>query len=89
MREPLVTDSQWEKIAPLLPQPRRRRRGRPPKPNRVVFEAILRILRSGARWRDPPRDFGGRPRCVLETAPALGGPGNLATDVANLPLRTG
>jgi len=57
MSGPLVTDSQWEEIAPLLPQPKRRSRGRPPKPNHVVFESILWILRSGARWRDLPRDF--------------------------------
>jgi transposase len=61
MREPLVSDVQWRKIEPLLPQPKRRRRGRPPKANRVVFEAILWILRSGARWRDLPRDFGVSP----------------------------
>ena len=58
MREPLVSDAQWNKIEPLLPAPKRKRRGRPPKSNRVVFEAILWILRSGARWRDLPSDFG-------------------------------
>lgn len=58
MRQPLLTDKQWEKIEPLLPKPKRKRSGRPPKPNRVVMEGILWVLRSGARWRDLPSDFG-------------------------------
>jgi hypothetical protein len=37
---------------------RRRTRGRPPKDPRCVFEGILWVLRTGARWRDLPKDFG-------------------------------
>jgi transposase len=62
MRKPLLTDSQWKKIEPLLPKPKTprkgKRRGRPPKPHRLVLEGILWILRTGARWQDLPRDFG-------------------------------
>jgi transposase len=58
MREPLLTEAQWQKVEPLLPKPKRRTRGRPPKNNRQVFEGILWILRTGARWRDLPTDFG-------------------------------
>jgi transposase len=53
-----LTDTQWEKIRPLLPQPKRSRRGgRPPADNRACLEGILWVLRSGARWKDLPKDF--------------------------------
>ena len=58
MRQPLLSDPQWEKIQPLLPKIKRRRRGRPPKDNRVVLEGILWVLKTGARWRDIPSDLG-------------------------------
>ena len=58
MRRPLLSDAQWEKIQPLLPKLKRHRRGRPPKDNRVVLEGILWVLKTGARWRDIPRDIG-------------------------------
>ena len=58
MRQPLLSDSQWEKIQPLLPKLKRHRRGRPPKDNRVVLEGILWVLKTGARWRDVPSDIG-------------------------------
>lgn len=52
---PLLTDRQWEKIAPFLPQPRKSRcGGRPWADNRRILEGILWILRSGARWQDLP-----------------------------------
>ena len=58
MRQPLLSDAQWEKIQPLLPKLKRRRRGRPPKDNRVVLEGILWVLKTGARWRDVPKEIG-------------------------------
>ena len=58
MRQPSLSDTQWQKIQPLLPKRRRRRRGRPPKENRVVLEGILWVLKTGARWRDVPSDLG-------------------------------
>ena len=55
---PLLTETQWRKIAPLLPKPPRHRRGgRPWIENRRVLEGILWILRSGARWQDPRRNI--------------------------------
>lgn len=54
-----LTDKQWERIEPLLPKQKVRRdgRGRPWKNNREVFNGIVWILRSGARWKDLPKEF--------------------------------
>ena len=53
-----LTDHQWEKIAPLLPRPRTSSKGgRKPVPNRRCLEGILWVLRSGARWKDLPREY--------------------------------
>jgi len=59
MRDPsLLNDRQWEVIKALLPKARRRRkRGRPRAEERMVLEGILWVLRSGARWRDLPREY--------------------------------
>jgi transposase len=55
---PLLTEAQWQKIAPLLPKPRQHRKGgRPWIENRRVLEGILWILRSGARWQDLPEKY--------------------------------
>jgi transposase len=55
---PLLTETQWKKIAPLLPKPPKQRQGgRPWIENRLVLEGILWILRSGARWQDMPERF--------------------------------
>ncbi len=50
-----VTEKQWKEIGPLLP--RLRSSGRPWKNNRLVFEGILWILRTGARWKDLPERY--------------------------------
>lgn len=55
---PLISDTQWELIAPLLPEPEPSSRGgRRPVPNRPCFEGLLWVLRSGARWKDMPDRF--------------------------------
>lgn len=54
----LLTEVQWKKIAPLLPKPRKHRKGgRPWIENRRVLDGILWILRSGARWQDLPEEY--------------------------------
>ena len=54
----LLTEAQWQKIAPLLPKPPQQRKGGLPWiENRRVLEGILWILRSGARWQDMPEKF--------------------------------
>jgi transposase len=50
-----LTNEQWEKIAPLLPEFKLSPRGGPkPTPNRPCFEGILWMLRTRARWKDLP-----------------------------------
>ena len=57
-RDVLLTEEQWIKIAPLLPAPQASRKGGPkPIENRPVFEGILWVLRSGARWKDLPERY--------------------------------
>ncbi len=58
MQQRFLSESQWQRIEPLLPKLKRRKRGRPPKDNRVVLEGILWGLKTGARWRDIPSDIG-------------------------------
>ncbi len=54
-----ITDEQWERIKPHLPaRTRSSKGGRPRADDRACFEGILWILRSGARWKDLPRDRG-------------------------------
>lgn len=53
-----VTDEQWARIEPHLPKYKPSRKGgRPPAPDREVFEGILWVLRSGARWKDLPAEY--------------------------------
>ena len=51
-----LTDSQWNKIKYLFPEPRKV--GRRPLNPRTIFNAILWIMKSGARWRDLPTRYG-------------------------------
>ena len=50
-----LTDSQWNKIKFLFPK---KKVGRPPLNPRIVFNAIMWLLRSGGRWRDLPPCYG-------------------------------
>ena len=55
---PLLSDAQWEQIAPLLPRTRKNPRGGRPRANdRKVLEGLLWMLRSGARWQDLPEQY--------------------------------
>ena len=51
-----VTDKQWEIIKAQLPKPKTT--GRPALNPRTVFNAILWILSSGAKWRYLPKEYG-------------------------------
>ena len=62
----VVSDAFWERVEPLIPQrpgrPTRRKfarkpgGGRKPKDARVVFEAIVYVLRTGCQWKALPRE---------------------------------
>ena len=57
MDRTVLSDAQWERLAPLLP-------GKPGDPgrhardNRLFLEAVLWVARTGAPWRDLPESFG-------------------------------
>nr|WP_276612365.1 transposase [Kineococcus vitellinus] len=51
-------DAQWQLLQPLLPQPDRRRGGRPlVHPRRLVIDTILYVLTTGCPWRAIPHDL--------------------------------
>ena len=51
-----LTNSQWERLQPLLP-PQKPKTGRPAHDHRTISNGILWRLRTGAPWRDlPERD---------------------------------
>lgn len=52
-----LTDAQWELIADLFPVGNFKT-GRRPRDRRVILNAILWVLRTGARWRDVPTEYG-------------------------------
>src|SRR3954465_2091335 len=53
-----LTDQQWELVQGLFPPPART--GRPRRDRREILDGILRILRTGAPWRDLPTELGPR-----------------------------
>ena len=50
-----VSDEQWNQIKDIFP---RAKTGKPPKDNRIMFNAILWLARSGAAWADIPERYG-------------------------------
>ena len=58
-RQVLLSEAQWEILCPLFPEPKRRKddRVRPWASNRSCLEGILRVLRTGARWRNLPGEY--------------------------------
>jgi len=54
----MLTDDQWARVAPLLPEHAPHfKGGRPWVDDRECLEGILWLLRNGARWRDIPVDL--------------------------------
>lgn len=62
-----ISDAFWVKVAPLVPHAVRpkglkfRRKpggGRKPIPDRVIFAAIVYVLRTGMQWKALPKSFG-------------------------------
>ncbi len=52
-----ITNNQWNRIKHFFPD-RTGEKGRPPKNHRMMVNAILWILRTGAPWRDLPPCYG-------------------------------
>ena len=61
----VVTDQFWQRVEPLVPlrvpsphkqYVRKPGAGRPPKPARQVFEAIVYVLRTGCQWKALPAE---------------------------------
>ena len=57
MDRDLLSDAQWERIAALLPG-KEGDPGRSGEDKRLFVEAVLRLVRAGAPWRDLPPRFG-------------------------------
>ena len=48
-----VTDQQWIRLEPWRPKPKPLAKGGPkPRGNRKVFDGIIRLWPTGARWND-------------------------------------
>ena len=52
-----LTDSEWSKLAPLLP-PQKPPRGRPAVDHRRILNGIAWKLSTGVPWRDLPERYG-------------------------------
>ena len=62
MIEELVPDGLWERVAPLLPPPKPRRRrypGRRPIDDRAALAGIVFVLRTGIAWTQLPTSLVG------------------------------
>ncbi len=51
-----LTEAQWNRIKFIFERPEKV--GRPSLNPRIVFNALMWILKSGARWRDLPARYG-------------------------------
>jgi transposase len=52
-----LTNTQWERLQPLLP-PQKPPTGRPAVDHRRILNGLLWLLRTGAPWRDLPERYG-------------------------------
>ncbi|MGH8782280.1 transposase [Paraburkholderia sp.] len=54
-----VTDEEWQRVAPLIPElePRRDMRGRPLANTRAVLNGVLWVIYSSATWSSMPRRY--------------------------------
>jgi transposase len=53
----ILRDDQWARIEPFVPGGRKGKRG-PRSNGRLFVDALLWMVRSGARWKDLPERFG-------------------------------
>jgi Putative transposase of IS4/5 family (DUF4096) len=55
--ETRLTDTEWERVRPLLP-PQRGQVGRPLNDHCQVLGGILWVARTGSSWREMPEEYG-------------------------------
>jgi len=54
-----IPDALWERVQPLLPKPKpKKRAGRPRMDDRRALTAIFYVLRTGCQWKALPRSLG-------------------------------
>lgn len=54
-----IPDEMWERIEPLLPEPKPKKKpGRPRMDDRKAMTAIFYVLRTGCQWNALPRSLG-------------------------------
>jgi transposase len=53
-----LTDTQWQRLEPLLPPQRSGKRGHPYRDHRMIVNGIRWIIRTSAPWRDLPERYG-------------------------------
>ena len=59
MSKPLVSDTLWETIAPLIPpEPPKPKGGAPRVPDRAALGGIIFVLRTGIPWQMLPVEMG-------------------------------
>lgn len=59
-----VDDVLWARLAPLLAIDKPRKKpGRPRRDDRVLFDGVIWILRTGAQWAALPAEFGPKSTC--------------------------
>src|SRR6266508_1690368 len=59
MAKPLVSDSLWAAIQPLLPpEPPKPKGGRPRVPDRAALTGIIFVLKTGIQWEYLPQEMG-------------------------------
>ena len=55
----MITDELWSVMGPCVERAKRYKCGQPPVlPERLFFEAVLYLGRTGVPWRDLPGEFG-------------------------------
>jgi transposase len=55
----MITDALWAGLAPAVERAKKHKGGQRPRlPDRMFFEALLYVARTGVPWRDLPGDFG-------------------------------
>ena len=78
-------DALWDLIAPILgPDKPPGTVGRPSTPNRVLFDAIIFVLRSGCQWQAIPRGTYAPRIDRAWSVPTLGSTRRVGPRLANL-----